>query len=126
MSSVRRIRVVLLALIAGVAACRSLTSSTTIAPGQAFRLGGEQAKSFLLQGKNAGPVTVVVFAERNGARDSVATVAPGELVDARFPQGSTAIIKNTSSTRTATVELNVTGDIANLGMGYERNAPPRD
>ncbi len=110
-----------LALIPILLACRSLTSTTTIAPDQAFRLGGGQAGAFVVRGTNAGPVAVVVFSELAGRRDSVVTVAPGAAVDARFPRGATAVFRNSSSTVPATVAIKVTGDISALGMRYEQN-----
>jgi hypothetical protein len=104
-----------------VAACASLTSTTTIEPDKAFRLGGGQAGAFVVRGTNAGPVPIVVYSELNGKRDSVLTLAPGAPVDARFAKAAMAIFKNSSSTQTATVAIKVTGDIGALGMGYERN-----
>ena len=117
-------RILLVALSPIVAACASLTSRTTIDPGKAFRLGGGQAGAFTVRGTNSGPVPIVVFSELAGKRDSVATLAPGAPVDARFPKGATAIFMNTSSTRSATVAIKVTGDVGALGMGYEQNARP--
>ena len=116
--------VLLVALSAIVAACTSLTSRTTIDPGKAFRLGGGQAGAFTVRGTNSGPVPIIVFSELAGKRDSVATLAPGAPVDARFPKGATAIFMNTSSTRAATVAIKVTGDVGALGMGYEQNPKP--
>ncbi len=117
-SSARLLRLALLPL---VVACASLTSTTFIDPGQAFRLGGGQAGAFVVRGTNAGPVAVVVFSEVAGKRDSVITLAPGATVDARFPKTAMAIFKNTSTTATASVAINVTGDIGALGMTSERN-----
>ena len=92
---------VLLLVNSCLTACASLTSSTSIAPGQAFRLGGEQAGAFVVRGTNAGLVPIVVFAENAGKRDSVVTLAPGAPVNARFCKGSTAIFVNSSPTQTA-------------------------
>ncbi len=117
-----RPHVLYVALLPMIAACASLTSRTTIEPGKAFRLGGGQAGAFVGRGTNAGPVPIVVFSERDGKRDSVLTLAPGAHVDARFSKSAMAIFKNTSSTQTATVAIEVTGDIGALGMGYERNS----
>ena len=117
-TAVRRFCIVLVAL---VAACTSLTSTTVIEPGKAFRLGGGQAGAFLVRGTNAGTVAVSVFSEVAGKRDSIRTLAPGAPVDARFPRSATAIFRNTSSTVPATVAIKVTGDIGALGMTYEVN-----
>lgn len=108
-------------LLATVAACSSLTSTTSIEPGKAFRLGGGQAGAFVVRGTNAGAVPVVVFSEVAGKRDSLLTLAPGEPVDTRFPKSATAVFMNTSLTKTATVAIKVTGDIGSLGMTYEVN-----
>ena len=103
-------------------ACSSLTSTTYIKPDMAFRLGGGQSGAFTVRGTNAGDVAVVVYAERAGVRDSIATLLPGAPVNARFPAQATAVFKNTSPTRVATVAIRVTGDIGALGMGYESDA----
>jgi hypothetical protein len=116
--TVRSLRFALLPL---VAACTSLTSTTSIDPGKAFRLGGGQAGVFVVRGTNTGPVPVVVFSELAGKRDSIATVSPGSPVEARFPKSAMAVFMNTSATRAAIVAIKVTGDVAALGMGYELN-----
>jgi hypothetical protein len=77
-----------------VTACNSVTSRTSIDPGQAFRLGGGQLGAFTVRGSNSGAVPVVVFIDRNGARDSITTVAPGQKVDATFPARSMAVFVN--------------------------------
>jgi hypothetical protein len=108
-----------LALLPLAAACASVTSATSIEPGRAFRLGGGQAGAFVVRGTNTGPVAVAVFSERAGRRDSVATLAPGAPLDVRFPRSAAAVFVNTSSTRTATVTIKVTGDVRALGMASE-------
>lgn len=110
------------ALFLMLAACTSLTSTTSIDPSQAFRLGGGQRGAFTVRGRNVGPVAIVVFSEVAGKRDSVLTVQAGGSVDASFPAQSMAVFMNTSSTAKATVAIKVTGDIGALGMGYEANA----
>ena len=105
-----------------VAACTSLTSTTSIDPNKAFRLGGGQTGAFTVRGRNVGPVAIVVFTELGGRRDSVLTVAPGAPVEASFPAKAMAVFMNTSSATKATVAIKVTGDIGSLGMGYEANA----
>ncbi len=111
----------LLATVPIVAACTSLTSTTSIEPGKAFRLGGGQTGTFVVRGTNAGSVAVVVSSEVGGKRDSLLTLAPGERVDTRFPKSAMAVFMNTSLTQTATVAIKVTGDVGSLGMGYEVN-----
>ena len=114
----------LLATIPCVAACTStsLTSTTSIEPGKAFRLGGGQSGGFVVRGRNAGAVAVVVFSDVAGKRDSLLTLAPGAPVDTRFPKSAMAVFMNTSMTHDATVAIKVTGDIRALGMSYEMNA----
>ncbi len=111
-----------LAFALGLAACSSLTSTTSIAPDEAFRLGGGQRGAFTVRGKNVGPVAIVVFTEVAGTRDSLLTVPAGGAVDASFPAQAMAVFKNTSSIVQASVAITVTGDIAALGMRYEKNA----
>jgi hypothetical protein len=124
MPAVARRRLSFVAPILLLSACSSLISNTRIEPGQAFKLGGGQGSAFTVRGTNDGPVPVVVYAELDGKRDSVLTLAPGEPVDATFPKSAMAIFRNTSWTRTATVSIKVTGDIASLGMRYEANPKP--
>lgn len=104
-----------------LAACTSLTSTTSIDPDKAFRLGGGQPGAFTVRGRNIGPVAIVVFSELGGRRDSVLTVAPGASVEASFPAKAMAVFMNTSSAAQATVAIKVTGDIGALGMAYEAN-----
>jgi hypothetical protein len=103
----------------------SLTSSTMIEPNRAFRLGGEQGGAFNVSGRNTGPVPVIVYAEVNGTRDSITTLAPGDPVDARFAARTTAVFRNPSTRATAVVSIVVTGDTRALGMRYETAAPVR-
>jgi hypothetical protein len=117
-------RVLSCALLPVLAGCASLTSSTTIEPGKAFRLGDGEHGAFVVRGTNTGPVDVVVYAEVRGRRDSVTTLAPGAPVDARFPKSAVAIFKNMSTNQSATVAIKVTGDVGGLGMTYEANAKP--
>lgn len=112
----------LVAVIPLLAACASLTSTTIIEPGKAFRLGGGQGGAFVVRGTNAGSVPIVVYSDVDGRRDSVLTLAPGAPVDARFPKSAMAVFRNTSRTETAKVAITVTGDIGALGMGYEANS----
>jgi hypothetical protein len=113
-TAVRRLR---FALIPFVAACTSVTSTTSIAPGQAFRLGGGQAGAFVVRGTNTGPVAIVVYSELAGKRDSIVTLAPGGPVDAQFPGSAMAVFLNTSSTRTATVAIKGDGRRGCTGHG---------
>ena len=104
-----------------VTACSSVTSRTSIDPGQAFRLGGGQPGAFTVRGTNSGAVPVVVFVDRNGTRDSITTVAPDQKIDATFPARSMAVFVNRSESQGASVTVKITGDASSLGMGYEAN-----
>jgi hypothetical protein len=115
----RALRLVLVPL---VAACASLTSTTSIDPGKAFRLGGGQPGAFVVRGTNMGPVPVIVYSEVAGKRDSLATAAPGQRIEAQFPKSAMAVFTNTSTSRTAVVAITVTGDTRSLAMTYEANA----
>lgn len=120
--AMRLFPVVLLAATAFATACGSLgylTSQTVIEPQKAFLLGGGQPGAFTVTGKNSGPVPVSIFVERGGTRDSITTLLPGAPVEATFPAGAMAVIRNASSSRTAVVDLKVRGDVSQLGMRYE-------
>lgn len=98
-----------------------LESSTLIDPGMTFLLGGGHSASFRIAGRNAGPVPVVIYAERGGRRDTVTTVEPGGRVDAEFPTQTVAVFRNTSRARQAVMQFDATGAISGLGMRYETN-----
>ena len=102
-------------------ACTSVTSRTSIDPGQSFKLGGGQPGAFTVRGSNSGAVPVVVFMDRNGARDSITTVAPGQQVDATFPARAMAVFVNRSDTEGASLSVRITGSTSSLGMRYEAN-----
>lgn len=102
-----------------LSACASLTSTTMIPAGQSFRLGGGQPGAFTVRGTNSGSVPVVGYSEVAGKRDSLLTLAPGANVDTSFPATATVVFGNTSTTKSATVSIKVTGDVGGLGMGYE-------
>ncbi len=104
-----------------VTACSSVTSRTSIDPGQAFRLGGGQPGAFTVRGSNSGAVPIVVFVDRDGTRDSITTVAPDGKIDATFPARSMAVFVNRSDTQGASVTVKITGNATSLGMGYEAN-----
>ena len=104
-----------------LSACTAVTSRTSIEPGKAFRLGGGQLGAFTVRGSNSGPVPVVVFMDRNGARDSITTVAPGQEVNATFPSRAMAVFVNRSDIQGASLTVHITGIASSLSMGYEAN-----
>jgi hypothetical protein len=110
-----------LLLLGGCASLGSLSSETMIEPGKAFRLGGGQREAFSVTGRNSGRAPISVFVEQNGKRDSIVTIGAGGAIDAAFPKGAMAILRNESDEREARVAVRVKGDIGSLGMGYEAN-----
>lgn len=106
------------ALSAGV-----INSNLQIEAGQTFELGGGQRGGFTVTGRNTGPVAVVVYGLREGAKSPVerGIVAPGRTVDAAFGTGEQALLRNTSSMETARLKLRIAGDTSALGMTYTAN-----
>lgn len=108
----------LLAFLPGLQA-GSIKSGLQIEPGQTFELGGGQRGGFTVTGTNTGPVAVEVLGKPEDAPAITrATVAPGAKLEADFGPGEMALLRNTSTARTATLKLKITGDTAALGMGY--------
>ena len=100
----------------------TINSNLQIDPGQTFELGGGQEGGFVVTGTNTGPVAVVVLSKADGAAAvERATVAPGGAVDAQIAAGEMALLRNTSSQKTARLKLKVTGDTSSLGMSYADN-----
>ena len=100
----------------------TINSNLQIDPGQTFELGGGQEGGFVVTGTNTGPVAVVVLSKVDGAAAvERATVAPGGAVDAQIAPGEMALLRNTSSQKTARLKLKVTGDTSSLGMSYADN-----
>jgi hypothetical protein len=100
----------------------TINSNLQIDPGQTFELGGGQEGGFVVTGTNTGPVAVVVLSKADGtAAVERGTVAPGGAVDAQIAPGEMALLRNTSSQKTARLKLKVTGDTSSLGMGYADN-----
>ena len=100
----------------------TINSNLQIDPGQTFELGGGQEGDFVVTGTNTGPVAVVVLSKADGAAAvERGTVAPGGVVDAQIAPGEMALLRNTSSQKTARLKLKVTGDTSSLGMSYADN-----
>jgi hypothetical protein len=104
-------------LTSACASFAALKSETYIEPGKAFLLGGAQRGAFSVDARNSGSVPVTLFAEREGRRDSITTLRPGESATADFPAMTMAVMRNQSGTRPATVRLRVTGETS-LDMRY--------
>lgn len=96
-----------------------LHSHLLIDAGKQFLLGGGQPGAFTVKGQNVGPVAVVVREEpRTGPAIARGTLAPGTTARLKFAAGSTARLSNLGA-RQAVLELDVTGDVAQLRMTYE-------
>lgn len=115
----------ILALVAAAAApvvAGTIKSNLQIEAGKTFELGGGQEGAFIVTGRNTGPVAVEVLGKPEGEAAMVrGTVAPGGAVDARFAAGETALLRNTSAARMATLKLKISGDTSALGMSYTDN-----
>lgn len=107
-----------------VATTAAINSNLYIEAGETFELGGGQKGSFTVTGRNSGPVAVEVLGKAEGAKVGVmrATVAPGASLDETFVSGEMALLRNTSDSTMATLNLRITGDTASLGMGYTPNS----
>jgi hypothetical protein len=125
-----RIGLPLIAVFAGLALVGAspavggtINSNLAIEAGQTFELGGGQEGGFTVTGRNNGPVAVEVLAKANDAAAPVsrAIIAPGGKVDAGFAAGEMALLRNTSATRKARLDLRISGDTSSLGMGYTDN-----
>jgi hypothetical protein len=104
------------------AAAGEINSNLQIEAGQTFDLGGGQEGSFVVTGRNTGPVPVEVLGQLPDARPvRRGTVAPGGTVDARFAPGEMALLRNTSAKETARLKLKISGDTSSLGMSYSAN-----
>jgi hypothetical protein len=94
-------------------------SHLLIDAGQQFLLGGGQPGAFTVKGRNVGPVPVAVREEpRSGPAIERGTLVPGATAQLKFAAGSTARLLNLG-TKQAALELDVTGDAAQLRMTYE-------
>ncbi|MBU7580264.1 MAG: hypothetical protein KAF27_07295 [Porphyrobacter sp.] len=100
-----------------------INSNLRIEAGQTFELGGGQPGGFLVTGRNTGPVAVVVLAQGDGNAAPVIKIRaePGAAIDARFGPGEAALLRNTSATKGARLQLRISGDTSSLGMTYSAN-----
>jgi hypothetical protein len=110
-----------LALLMALSACAGV-SQTQIEAGQTFKLGGEQRRNLLVEGRNTGPVPVEILVEQAGQRRMLLTVQPAQLFSKTFGPGEIILLRNTSATRQATVKIELNADLGGLSMVYESNA----
>lgn len=106
-----------------ISAHAAINSNLQIDAGTTFELGGGQEGAFAVSGKNTGPVAVEVLGRKEGSAAAIArgTIAPGGSVDAKFAPGEMALLRNTSTTEMARLQLKITGDTSSLGMTYSDN-----
>ena len=111
-----------LAVLGAAVKAGTINSNLQIEPGQTFELGGGQEGGFVVTGTNTGSVAVVVLSKADGAAAvERGTVAPGGAVDAQIAPGEMALLRNTSSQKTAQLKLKISGDTSRLGMSYADN-----
>jgi len=111
-----------LAVLGAAVKAGTINSNLQIEPGQTFELGGGQEGGFVVTGTNTGSVAVVVLSKADGAAAvGRGTVAPGGAVDAQIAPGEMALLRNTSSQKTARLKLKISGDTSSLGMSYADN-----
>lgn len=111
-----------LAVVGAAVKAGTINSNLQIEPGQTFELGGGQEGGFVVTGTNTGSVAVVVLSKADGAAAvERGTVAPGGAVDAQIAPGEMALLRNTSSQKTARLKLKISGDTSRLGMSYADN-----
>jgi len=105
------------ALAVTLSACLGgITSGLTVQPGEDFLLGGSQPEGFTVTGTNTGEITVEVLARRGTSDVAIGTVAGGEGFASDFGAGEVAVVRNTSGTQAATLQLRITGYTDNLRM----------
>ncbi len=96
----------------------SLQSYTTIKPLESFVLGNNEHGRFKVKMRNLSNNDLQVYhAPINGGRHSSQNVKPNERVTVKVEKNTSLVIDNKSKD-TASVDLNVTGDIG-LSMGYK-------
>lgn len=102
-----------------VAACGTLTSTTTIEARKSFVLGNNTHGVFSVRLKNVSQTNVVLHhAPITGGRHSFETVKPGEVIRVKVERDTALVIENQSEGQVS-VELFVTGDTG-LSMEYKK------
>jgi hypothetical protein len=98
--------------------CRTLNSTTSIKPYDAFILGNNKHGAFHVKLKNVSINNLELWkAPIDGGKHSPITVKPNETVKVNVDK-NTALRINNNSADQATVELLVKGDTG-LSMGYK-------
>lgn len=100
------------------ASCSTLHSTTYIPPQQSFELGKNAHDTFSVKVKNEGKNPIEFYrAPLSGGKHSFVTLAPGESAKVKV-ESNTAVVFNNASADTATIKLDVHGDLS-LGMNYK-------
>ena len=103
-----------------LASCKSLTSTTYIKADDSFVLGNNQHGKFNARLKNISDHEIEVYrAPIDGGTHSRTLVKASQTVQVDV-ESNTALVINNKSSRQATVELLVKGDVG-LSMGYKKN-----
>lgn len=98
--------------------CSTLTSNTVIKPNDSFILGNNEHGTFKVKLQNVSKNDLEVYqAPIKGGKHSSQVVKPNEHVMVSVDANTTLYIVN-KSTDTASVKLNVSGDLG-LSMGYQ-------
>lgn len=116
----KMIRTIALALAAGALSTIALAghSELQVPPADSFLLGGDQGAPMTVSGRNGGSTSVKIIARRGTSDLTIATVAPGGSFEHVFAVGETAVIRNMSSSTTASLSVDFTGSASTLSMTY--------
>ena len=108
----------ILAISLFIASCSALHSTTYIPPLQSFELGKNEHAPFSVKVKNEGKNSIELYrAPLSGGKHSFVTLAPGESTKVKV-ESNTAVVFNNASADTASVKLDIHGDLS-LGMNYK-------
>ena len=98
--------------------CSTLTSNTTIKPKDSFILGNNPHSRFTVRLKNVSKNELEVFhAPINGGKHSSQNLKPNQSITVKVDKNTALIISNNYND-TASIDLNVSGDVG-LSMGYK-------
>ena len=110
----------ILFLIAVVGASSAIAGHSDLAvpPADTFLLGGDQATTMTVKGKNVGRTNVTVLSRTANKEAMIAHVAPGEAFAHSYAVGQTALIRNDSASKSAHLTVEFTGPRTSLSMRY--------
>lgn len=93
-------------------------SNLQVPASDTFLLGGDQATTLKVSGKNVGTTSVVILSRVGDKETVIATVAPGQRFAHDYAVGETALIRNQSTTEPARLSVDFTGSPSSLSMRY--------